>query len=247
MKTLNRKLAVLLFTLILAVSSAFPALAAGNTTVAGASFATYTSIPSGFTQMAGTPLCFYDGTPDSVKESLINAFDSLPDNVRTMAAVAGFHYLVTDKAHAANVPNFQNPGTLPAGETMRFSYYYYSDGTVTHTDFAAVIFYDTEGTTPDQTLIHETGHMMDDCMLMYRGALSSTSSEFSALAAQDKNVIGSFDRNSAVNVYTSSEIFAESFRIFMDDPGWLTTNCPEIYKFVTNIIDNLPTTGRANY
>lgn len=46
MKTLNRKLAVLLFTLILAVSSAFPALAAGNTTVAGASFATYTSIPS---------------------------------------------------------------------------------------------------------------------------------------------------------------------------------------------------------
>lgn len=75
MKTLNRKLAVLLFTLILAISSAFPALAAGSTPVAGASFATYTSIPSAFTQMAGTPLCFYDGTPDSVKESVEKAFN----------------------------------------------------------------------------------------------------------------------------------------------------------------------------
>jgi hypothetical protein len=218
-----------------------------DTAADSTTFGTYTNIPSGFTQMEGTPLCFYAGTPDSVKQQMLNAFLSLPDNTRKMAAVSNFHYLITDKAHAGSVPNFQNPGTLPAGETMRFAYYYYSDGSIAHTDFAAVIFYDTEGTTPDLTLIHETGHMMDDCMLMYRGDLSSTTDEFTALAARYKNVIGSFDRNSAVNVYTSSEIFAESFRIYMISPDWLSDNCPEIYNYVQNVIENLPTDGKVTY
>ena len=127
--------------------------------------------PAGFANAEGTEVYFYEGTPENVRADILSAYKLLPESILHEISISDFHYLVLPTAKAAAVPGYQDLGTSrTAGQTMGFSYTVYADGKVEHTNIACVILYDnTWGTTPGNVLLHETGHMLHDCMLIYRG------------------------------------------------------------------------------
>lgn len=247
-KNLRRAMALLITVALLVISPATTSFAATGSTYSDTySYSSYSEMPSGFTQVSGSPICFYEGTPDSVQQDVLASYATLPDNVRHLISISDFHIMVLDRAHAGVVTNFNDPGYAIAGETMQFSYVTYSNGSITHSDFAAVVFYDVAGTSAGQVLLHEIGHMVDDSMLMYCNEQSSQTAEFAALASQYQSVIATYDANASANVYNNSEIFAEVFRIHVTNPGWLSANCPELESYMSGLIAGLPSEACVNY
>lgn len=106
---------------------------------------------------------------------------------------------------------------------------------------APVSIYIYHDTTRADTYIHECGHALDFIAEyitgIYKGPQPiSNSSEWQTLYATYGSTLAAFDANAAVNMYNSSEAFAEAYRLYFSYPSQLQSHCPEVYNFVNSQI-----------
>ena len=105
---------------------------------------------------------------------------------------------------------------------------------------APVAIYIYHDTTRADTYIHECGHALDNIASYITGYYIdhaiSNSSEWQSLYATYGPIMATFDGNASVNMYKSSEAFAEAYRLYFSYPQQLQTRCPEVYTFVANQI-----------
>lgn len=91
---------------------------------------------------------------------------------------------------------------------------------------------------PGETLLHETGHLVADLGgNSYPYTIQAQTPEMEALYAAYAPVIASYDTTSALNCYNKDEMFAESFRILIQDPEWLAASCPELFAYITSCVE----------
>lgn len=100
-----------------------------------------------------------------------------------------------------------------------------------------VSIYIYHDTTRADTYIHECGHALDYIAEYitgtYRGPQPiSNSAEWQSLYATYGSTLATFDANASVNMYNSSEAFAEAYRFYFSYPSQLQSRCPEVYNFV---------------
>lgn len=106
---------------------------------------------------------------------------------------------------------------------------------------APVSIYIYHDTTRADSYIHECGHALDNIAEYitgtYRGPKPiSNSSEWQSLYATYGATMATFDGNASVNMYDSSEAFAEAYRLYFTYPSQLQSRCPEVYNFVASQI-----------
>lgn len=106
---------------------------------------------------------------------------------------------------------------------------------------APVSIYIYHDTTRADTYIHECGHALDFIAEYITGTYKgpqpiSNSSEWQTLYATYGSTLATFDANAAVNMYNSSEAFAEAYRLYFSYPSQLQSRCPEVYNFVSSQI-----------
>lgn len=106
---------------------------------------------------------------------------------------------------------------------------------------APVSIYIYHNTTRVDTYIHECGHALDNIAEYITGTYKgphpiSNSSEWQNLYATYGPTMATFDTNASVNMYNSTEAFAEAYRLYFSYPGQLQSRCPEVYNFVNTQI-----------
>ena len=203
------------------------------------------SLP-GLTKADGVPIYFAQETPESVKADVLSTYRTLPESVMHEIRISDFHYIVLPSVKTGIVPEFKASGYSIAGEVLPLSYTVYSSGAVTHSRFACVILYDCVGsTTPGNVMLHETGHMLHTCTLMYGSCTQGYSEGFINLANQYQSVLSGYDLNASVNTYSNAEIFAESMRVYLSNPEWLKTNCPGLADYMGGFLAKLPAKAKA--
>lgn len=104
-----------------------------------------------------------------------------------------------------------------------------------------VSIYIYHDTTRADTYIHECGHALDFIAEYITGTYKgpqpiSNSSEWQTLYATYGSTLATFDANAAVNMYNSSEAFAEAYRLYFSYPSQLQSRCLEVYNFVNSQI-----------
>lgn len=91
---------------------------------------------------------------------------------------------------------------------------------------------------PAETLLHETGHLIADLGgNSYPYTVQAKTPEMECLYGAYAPVVASYDATSALNCYNKDEMFAESFRIFIQDPEWLSESCPELFTYIACCVE----------
>ncbi len=90
----------------------------------------------------------------------------------------------------------------------------------------------------DKTTVHEIGHIVDDLYIMnaetdYNASRSDT---FVQLSNQYKDIVQNYDDLTKQNSYDIHELYAECFRIMVENPGYLLGNAPELYNYMAATI-----------
>ena len=89
---------------------------------------------------------------------------------------------------------------------------------------------------------HEFGHVLDDLAEYISGYYKgqdplSSSSEWQTIYANNSATMAAFDRAASINVpLSTSEGFAEAFRLYFVYPEKLKTSCPDVYNYVSSQI-----------
>lgn len=106
---------------------------------------------------------------------------------------------------------------------------------------APVSIYIYSNTLRADTYHHECGHALDKIAEYITGYYQgshpiSNSTEWQNLYATYGATMATFDGNASVNMYNSSEAFAEAYRLYFTYPSQLQSRCPEVYSFVNSQI-----------
>lgn len=170
-------------------------------------------------------------------------YDSLPDILKDRLQKDGVAiYLVSEQTEELYSDAYGTRrkcvGLSNSGNVTKT----YLDGEYTGFYLSSAPYIDVDSdhllTTQGRTVLHEVGHIVDMNSWIHTGnyARFSDVPEFQDMYTKYKEIIGSYSSMSSVNVYNSTEFFAESFLVAESDPEWLAQRCPDLYNYLQNCI-----------
>ena len=168
----------------------------------------------------------YTNTQNFNQGAIVNAFNTLPANVRSLFRKEGIKIYYTN-----GVTNGYDGYTTDA----IISYNDNSKKVVSVQKPQVYVYTDTNSTI---IIPHEFGHVLD-CMGGYRtgkyveGGISG-SQEWESVLGKNANALRSIDSHASASVAQgSNEAFAEAFRLYCTNPIALKNTCPEVYNFIS--------------
>ncbi|MCR5008475.1 MAG: hypothetical protein K6A76_07865 [Oribacterium sp.] len=172
-------------------------------------------------------------------EKVLEGYNSLPEAVRTKLITNGAKIYVYPKKFETNKDI--NEQTVGLTRSLTKQVTVYNNGA--YTIFMVIppesyIYTDRLSVVGGIPLVHETGHIIDDlhCLEHIESYGASGSEEFLILSEKYKPVIAAYDKATATNAYSNNEIYAEAFRIMIENPGYLYQNAPELYQYMMKTI-----------
>ena len=190
----------------------------------------YDPANSGISYSPTSDSMIYTNTQNFNQGAIVNAFNTLPANVRNLLRREGVGIYYTE-----GVPvSARGYNGVAVSPIVR---YYENTKKIVAVDRKVKIYI-----YPDAiisiTVPHECGHAIDGIAGYITGkytgehAISDTS-EWRTLYAANSARLSSIDANAAANVPRSaSEGFAEAFRLYCTNPNGLNAACPEVYNFI---------------
>lgn len=195
---------------------------------------------SSYTQIEGTMLKRGPGVSDAAVINDIHAYQMLPFSIKNMLVANSIYiYEMSPENDSMSRPGSAALSTGTAYSINRTG----ATPTVTvlkpgSTDIFSDLSMAQDGPV---ILLHEVGHQMD---YLYLGSFPATGTyfnasdqpEWQAIYAAEKNIIATYSRNAAANVYMACEGFAEATGIYFANPEWLQKNCPASYTYVGKVV-----------
>ena len=89
------------------------------------------------------------------------------------------------------------------------------------------------------TLIHESGHVLDHSGLLRDGLLYSEYDEFRDAYEKEQQDFSEFYNCLEYNIYSRQEYFAESFKEYLSDGDTMKENFPQTYQFHKDLLEEL--------
>ena len=174
-------------------------------------------------------------------EKVLEGYNSLPEAVRTKLITNSAKIYVYPKKFETNKDI--NEQTVGLTRSLTKQVTVYNNGT--HSILMIIppesyIYTDRLSVVGGIPLVHEIGHIIDDlhCLEHVESYGASGSEEFLYLSEKYKPVIAAYDKATATNAYSIYEIYAEAFRIMIENPGYLYQNAPELYQYMMKTIYN---------
>lgn len=191
---------------------------------------------SSFTETVVPIIRTSDAVADKDLEMLYAGYCSLPENLRSRIDADDVEiYLIDMSNEILSYPGVTSVTGMYYGPTR----YANSEGVFTRRDGSGTI--DIQAGRKIDTakvLLHETGHLIADLGgNAYPCMAQSRSAEMEALFGAYAPVVASYDKSASVNCYNADEMFAESFRIYIQDPEWLSASCPELSAYIAGCVN----------
>ena len=191
----------------------------------------YDPANSGISYSPTSDSMIYTNTQNFNQGAIVNAFNTLPENVRNLLRKEGVKIYYTD-----GVPWTQRGG-VGITKTPIVSYYEGSNKIVRVDQKAKVYVYsDAEMSL---TVPHECGHALDSIAGYITGkyvgdyGISSTQ-EWKNIFNKNSRALASIDARIGNFVNQGvTEAFAEAFRLYCTNPNGLNAACPEVYSFIS--------------
>lgn len=166
-------------------------------------------------------------------EKIYAGYYCIPENVRNQMEADHVEVYLIDRS---------NEVLTYSGYTIRGLYYgatrYSSPEGASRAGDSFIDIQTGRGKDPAETLLHETGHLIADLGgNSYPCTALAKTPEMECLYGVYAPVIASYDSTSAINCYNKDEMFAESFRIFIRDPEWLSASCPELFAYIACCVE----------
>lgn len=191
----------------------------------------YDPANSGISYSPTSDSMIYTNTQNFNQGAIVNAFNTLPENLRNLLRKEGVKIYYTD-----GVTREQRGY---AGTTVGFTVSYYENtNKVVRVDQRARIYVypDTEMSL---TIPHECGHAFDGIASYITGkyvgdyGISSTQ-EWMNIFNKNSAALATVDaRMSNFVNQGANEAFAEAFRLYCTNPNGLNAACPEVYNFIS--------------
>lgn len=191
----------------------------------------YDPANSGISYSPTSDSMIYTNTQNFNQGAIVNAFNTLPENVRNLLRKEGVKIYYTEGVTR------EQRGYV--GTTVGFTISYYENtNKVVRVDQRARIY-----VYPDAeislTIPHECGHAFDGIASYITGkyvgnyGISSTP-EWKNILNKNSSSLASIDARTRNFVNQgASEAFAEAFRLYCTNPNGLKAACPEVYNFIS--------------
>ena len=190
----------------------------------------YDPANSGISYSPTSDSMIYTNTQNFNQGAIVNAFNTLPANVRNLLRKEGVKIYYTD-----GVPRSQRGyvGTM-VGFTVS---YYENTNKVVRVDQRARIYIYPDAEI-SMTVPHECGHAFDGIASYITGKYTSdygisSTQEWRNIFSKNAGALASIDtRMSNFVNQGATEAFAEAFRLYCTNPNGLNAACPEVYNFI---------------
>lgn len=191
----------------------------------------YDPANSGISYSPTSDSMIYTNTQNFNQGAIVNAFNTLPENVRNLLRKEGVKIYYTEGVTR------EQRGYV--GTTVGFTISYYENtNKVVRVDQRARIY-----VYPDAeislTIPHECGHAFDGIASYITGkyvgnyGISSTP-EWKNILNKNSSSLASIDARTRNFVNQgANEAFAEAFRLYCTNPNGLKAACPEVYNFIS--------------
>ena len=187
----------------------------------------YDPANSGISYSPTSDSMIYTNTQNFNQGAIVNAFNTLPANVRNLLRKEGVKIYYTaggswgyDGYTTDVVINYSSSSKKVLSVSRKPQVYLYTDAN------SAII------------VPHELGHAFD-CLSgyltgVYNQAGISGTKEWNDLLSRNNNVLKSIDSHANTSVgLGANEAFAEAFRLYCTNPNGLKAACPEVYNFIS--------------
>ena len=112
---------------------------------------------------------------------------------------------------------------------------------LTHYEYKTIYISNCDGDI-EHSLIHEAGHVLDYMNnLKYRD-----SKRFDKIRKKEGKKLRKFHYTSEKCITTTKEYFAESFQQYIVNPKALKKNCPQTYKYMSEVLRNNSKRAKSN-
>lgn len=191
----------------------------------------YDPANSGISYSPTSDSMIYTNTQNFNQGAIVNAFNTLPANVRNLFKREGVNFYYTDGV-PISVRGFNGAATSPVVR------YYETTKKVVAVDRRVGVYVYPDSVI-SATIPHECGHALDGMAGYITGKYTgehgiSDTSEWINLYSTNAAKLSSFDAFAATNVpQARSEGFAEAFRLYCTNPSGLKAACPEVYNFIS--------------
>lgn len=190
----------------------------------------YDPANSGISYSPTSDSMIYTNTQNFNQGAIVNAFNTLPANVRSLFRKEGVRIYFT-----AGV-GINERGYYGCTVSPNVSYYEGSNKVVSVNKRTAIYLYpDADIAT---TVPHECGHALD-CIAGYATGKYigeygiSTGAEWKSVYNNNFSALGSVDGMINYHVQKgATEAFADAFRLYCTNPNGLNAACPEVYNFI---------------
>lgn len=186
----------------------------------------YDPANSGISYSPTSDSMIYTNTQNFNQGAIVNAFNTLPENVRNLVRTDGIQIFYT------------------SGVTGKYDGYT-TDAIISYNDLSKKVVSVQKPrvyvyTDANSAIIipHEFGHVLD-CMGGYRtgkyveGGISG-SREWRDILSRNAGALKSIDAHASTSVgLAANEAFAEAFRLYCTNPNGLKAACPEVYNFIS--------------
>lgn len=186
----------------------------------------YDPANSGISYSPTSDSMIYTNTQNFNQGAIVNAFNTLPENVRNLVRADGIQIFYTSgvtgkyDGYTTDAIISYNDRSKKVISVQRPRVYVYTDAN------SAII------------IPHEFGHVLD-CMGGYRtgkyveGGISG-SQEWRDILSRNAGALKNIDAHANTSVgLAANEAFAEAFRLYCTNPNGLKAACPEVYNFIS--------------
>ena len=171
--------------------------------------------------------------------TILDGYNKLPDIAKTKLQTNNVRVYIYPKSDELSKEDI----SFTAGRTRSANKIIATDAYGNQTFFIKspaeiYIYSDMIDVLGNKSFIHEIGHAIDDLYdTNKRTDYNASSSEaFISLSNKYNDVISGYDKLSQQNAYSDHEIYAECFRILVENPGYLYQNAPELFDYMVETV-----------
>lgn len=185
----------------------------------------YDPANSGISYSPTSDSMIYTNTQNFNQGAIVNAFNTLPANVRNLFRADGIKIYYTAGV-ATGYDGYTTDAVISYNDRSKKVVSVQKPQVYIYTDSNSAII-----------IPHEFGHVLD-CMGGYRtgkyveGGISG-SQDWKAVLNKNANALRSIDSHANTSVgQGANEAFADAFRLYCTNPNGLNAACPEVYNFI---------------
>ena len=179
-----------------------------------------------YTALSGTPLRYESTVSEEDLQTALFGWYEVPKGLRDAISEIGTVIYISDSASSDS-------------NAVGCSGNYWKKTNSVYTIKLSYVVVRTQNDDISETVLHELGHVFDRAVTLLAkqdGTSASESEERIQIYNKNAENLIKIDLAASQNMYNCYEAFAETFRLYIEEPDLLMSASPEAFEFMRNLI-----------